>query len=674
MRRSHFIKANHHTKLPLRMIWVDTEALNQDGQVAPGRQTLTFGVAVYERYADGQTDTVVSSDRLEFTDPYIFWEWVESKIDPKTCVWVMAHNWNYDAGILDTSNILPALGFTLAKYVNGKPPLIVSWKKNGHNIRMVDTLNYFAGSVASLGQSVGLPKLDMPADDAPDAEWKVYAWRDVEIIRLAFLGFRSFVREQDLGVMQSTLASQSFSAFRHRFMRHQIAAHDNEEALLLERRAFHGGRTESFWRGHAHGPLYKLDINSMYPAIMAKEKLGYSFETYFPIFVKSWWEKARRTDRAIVAEVEIQTDEPVYGIVYEGKLVFPVGTFWTTLTTPEIDYAAEHGHIKRIGAFAIHKRDVLFKDFVDHFYGLRLEYRTAGNATYDYMAKILMNSCYGKWGQNGRKWIETDEYDWPDTWDYGHEGYIEKPDGELVKLRWRLGRVQMLLTDGESENSVPMIAAEITAYGRVQLWKLAKKAGIENVYYADTDSLVVNETGYHALRAEIDPTLLGAVKLEATLEYGRFIAPKDYSTWAGIPWAIEEKIKGVRAKAIRLGDNNYRQDVFSSWDANLKHQHDGGIIVTSTVKHLNRRNTKRIVRGEDMATDPIEINEELLAARWLAAQELFEAEELLAGYPPIRLFRRLTLAHIKAARLVVKHAKNTYTTLDNQIKSLAKTK
>lgn len=569
------------------MIWVDTEAENEQGKPEAGRQTLTFGVALFESYVDSMAEKPSGRDSIHFRVASSFWDWAISHTIRGRTLWILAHNWNYDAGILNTSNELMGRGWILQKYINGKPPLIVRWVKNGAYLHMIDTLNFFTSSLAYLGKSIGLPKLKMPKPSASQEEWDTYAWRDVEIIREALLSFRRFVREHDLGMMQPTLASQAFTSFRHRFMDTNILVHDHERALDLEREAYHGGRTDSYWWGPTSEPMYKLDINSMYPYLMRNMPLSVRFKAYFPSFQPTWWQLLDK-GVGVVAECDIETNEPVYGVVRDHRLIFPVGRFQTVLSTPEVLYAQANNHLKRVGAWAYYEREIVFKEFVDYFYNLRQEYKACGNYAYNYLCKILMNSLYGKFGQSGRKWVETDEYDHVPLDIDLHQNEVTQ---QIIQLRMRLGRRQMLLKESESENSVPVLAAEISAYGRVMLWELIKLAGWENVYYVDTDSLVVNQLGYDCLAGLLNPARLGFLKLEWEGSDSEFWAPKDYRLGA------ERKIKGIRAMATKITETEYIQDMFRSWDVNLKRGVDGYIDVIRQTKKLTRRNTKAVVTG-----------------------------------------------------------------------------
>ena len=581
------MKANHHTRLPLRMVWVDTEAVNQKGEIGPGRQRLTFGVALYDQYRDTHAAEPEHEDSLRFTHQSEFWAWVESKCLKGRTLWVLAHNWNYDAGILDTSNTLLGRGWTLKKYINGKPPVIVRWEKDGAYLHMIDTMNYFMTSVESLGVAVDLPKLKMPSKNASVKVWDKYAWRDCEIIRLAFLGFRTFVLDEDLGTMQPTLASQALTAYRHRFMPHKILIHDNQHALKLEREGYHGGRTETFWNGHYDGELWKLDINSMYPTVMRKERLSARFCAYFPSYKPASWRTAS-DGYGRIARCVLKTNSPAYGLVHDSRLIFPIGTFQTVLTDPEIHYAEAHNHLVSVGEWAVYEQDNLFEAYVDHFYGLRGKYKEAGNVTFDLMTKLLLNALYGKFGQSGKRWTETNEY----SILVGTEmAFQETPESPIIQLRHRLGRTQRLDKSSESENSAPIIAAEITAHARLMLWELIKKAGRKNVIYVDTDSLIVNKAGRDRLNSILHATNLGYIKIEGTTTGAEFWAAKDYL------FDGKATIKGIRKKARKITEVDYEQERFCSWDYNLKRGVDGFIDVEIQRKHLSRINLKGVVDG-----------------------------------------------------------------------------
>ncbi len=587
-RRAHYIKRNHKTLVPRAMCWVDTEALNEEGKPENGKQELYFGCAIYERYSQKDRSHCEHSERLRFTTAAEFWDWIDSKAIKGRSLTIFAHNWNYDAAILNTSNLLPKLGWEIKKYVNEKPPVIVSWSKNNATITMLDTLNFFHNSLAELGDSIGIPKLELPSGEASIEEWDIYTWRDVEIIRAAVLSLMRFIEDNDLGNFQVTAASQAYAAYRHKYMTHTMLVHNNKLALELERSGYHGGRTEAFYRGTVRRRLYKLDINSMYPAIMRDTKLGFHFEGFFLFYNEHWWKKVRGT-HSVVANCDLDTDEACYPVKDNGRLIFPIGQFNATLTTAELDYAESKGHIVQVNQWAYHKRDYLFTDWVDDLFNLRLKYKKAGNEVYSFFCKLLSNSLYGRFGMTGRFWNNNDDHAMEDL-DITETASF--PDGTRKRYRSRLGQVQELDHQPESRQSMPMIAAEITGYARMYLWQLITVANEGNVYYCDTDSLIVNKKGYDNLYGYIHPSKLGYLKVEEVTQGGTFIAPKHYKMGSKVV------IKGIKRHAKKVDDSTYIQDRFTSWDAMLGNAEDGYVQVDSVTKHLSGENKKRIVLDE----------------------------------------------------------------------------
>ena len=578
MRRAHYLTRNKRVELPQHMIFVDTETKGTPYDDQTDHHRLWFGWATAIRIrTDRERDTRRES-WLQFTTPLEFWEWVGSQSYNRTRTWVLAHNWNFDAGILDVSRCLPPLGWELATYINDKPPFIVTFKQGSRTLQLVDTLNYFAGSLEAIGESIGIPKLPMPSCYDSQDTWNTYCRRDVSVIRDAFLAFREFVDAHSLGNFQSTLASQAFTAYRHRYLDNEILISGDEDSNRVEREGYYGGRVECFQLGKVDGPLYCLDVNSLYPSIMAAE-----------LFPTRLWRARNRPEWArtleyrdgssLVAQCQLETDEPVYATRRDHRLVFPVGRFRSVLSTPEFDYALERGHILKVERLQVYDQDSIFRDYVETLYELRQAYQREGNETFQYMCKILLNSLYGKFGQNGQKWQDAGVAMEPFTgimWE-------EIPDtGEIRKLRYRLGRLQEMKREGEAENSFPAIAAHVTAYGRMKLWSLIQQAGRDNVFYMDTDSLIVTEAGYHRLSDQIEPGVLGQLKVESVSPNGEFHGPKDYTL------DDKHKAKGIKKSARQVAVNRWEQEKFVSWDYQISKGLDGFIPIQTISKTLHR--------------------------------------------------------------------------------------
>lgn len=599
MRHGHWLKGNANSELPRHLIFVDTEAWIEQETATRQRHTLRLGSACYVRIRDENGRLSLSEDWLEFITAEDFWVWCSSKARPGFRVWVFCHNWNYDAGLLSVSVEPEKLGWKPYRYVNEGPPFLIKFRRDRATLQLVDSLNYFSGSLASIGRSIGVHKDESPEWSAPDEILRPYNRQDVEVLKEAVLRFRTFVEEHDLGNFQWTLASQAFTAYKHRFMDTPIFIHSNEEALQLERESYHGGRVECFRLGEITEPLYYLDVNSMYPFVMKTERYPTSLKQTYHGWPMSVLVK-QLEQYAIIARVQVKTETPVYPLVYGSKLVFPVGSFTTTLSTPELIHALAHGHLERVFSWAKYEQHHIFGDYVDTLYSLRQQYQQEGNGTFAYMAKIMLNSLYGKFGQNGQVWAEVGVADdtHPTLWISQ-----ETPDSPIIKHRVRMGMVQDFKRSGESYNSFPAIASHVTAYARMYLWQLMEEAGHGNVVYCDTDSLIVTGLGKSRLSRSLFGGQIGQLKEEASTTRAVFYGPKEYV------FGPTTKRKGIRWNAEQVGEATWEQDRFTSWDYLHGKREDGYIIVTRVRKTLRRVYTKGIV-GEDGIVTPIRLGEE----------------------------------------------------------------
>jgi hypothetical protein len=527
------IRPNHNVSLPRRIVVLDTEAYRHpetDGE----RQTYRLGVALYLELSP---DLGVMDYRIaRCPSPADLWGQIDRWARIGGTLYVFAHNAGYDLQLADGLRQMNALGWRVRRIWDDTGRCLVCWRKGHRYVWLIDTYFILRGSLKEIGDTLGLPKWELPEDADDDGLWWDYCARDVFILALGVVEWLKFIRDHDLGSFRPTLAGQSFAAYRHRFMGERIYAARDDDVVDLELEAYRGGRSEAFYIGTlSGGPYYKLDVNSMYPYVMAA----------FSHPVAPLWkgeavsvEKLLAWSRRywVMAEVWLDTPEPAYGVKMNGKLVFPIGRFRAVLCGEEVRYALEHGHVRKVGRFVIYRPSSPFRHYVNYFWQLRQEAKARGNRILDRNAKLMLNALYGKFGERGRRERVIGEgldLGW------GYEQVVDADTGETSTL-WRLGNQAIISeTDGVAWYASPAMAASITAAARVYLWRLIRQAGWRNVYYTDTDSLIVNARGMGRLSPFINPSALGLLKVEGETDSLEIRGVKDYS------FGGEERIAGL---------------------------------------------------------------------------------------------------------------------------------
>lgn len=581
MRLAHYIRPNEGSEQAQSAIWFDTETdphPQADGSVV---HRLRFGWACHQRQrVNGQW---TRPDWYFFTDARDFWEWAGSKCRPGVLTYVFCHNTNFDLPVTDVFNVLPSMGWTLKRAVIDAPPTILVFRRDRASLKILDTLNFWRVPLKKLGESIGAAKLDMPAPDAPQSAWDLYCKQDVEVIRLACHQWWRFLIENDLGGFAPTLAGQAFRTWRHRFMDHQVLVHDHPEALDLARRAYLGGRNECFRHGRIEGPIYYLDINSMYPSVMRGNPYPVRLLGVDTRCPERTYTKYRAT-HATIAEVLIETGEPLYPRVIDKRLCFPVGRFWCVLAGPELAHAYNCGRIIKWRAVAVYHQANIFDGFIDFFYTERLKAKVEGNEVRAYYLKILLNSLYGKFGQRGMVWEEAKR-----THEATSKSWIEYDveTGWVVHFRQLAGLIQAKSAEGEARESVPSIAAYVTSYARMVLYRLITEVGMENAIYCDTDGLFTTVEGYNRVLASLSNTQLGAPKLEHTAEYVTVRGLKDYDLGGRV------KVKGVRSKAHWLSQSEILQEQWSG----LRGQLSRGALDKATTRPVVKKLSRKYGKG-----------------------------------------------------------------------------
>jgi len=391
------------------------------------------------------------------------------------------------------------------------------------------------------------------------------------------------------------------AAFLLRHYTTKIYIHNNKEAIELERASYKGGRVECFYLGDLNdGSYYMLDVNSLYPFVMRNNRYPVKYIKIERKVSRYSLREYLKTKSAI-AKVLIETNEPVYAIK-RARTIFPIGTFWTTLCTPELKYAFKHNHIKQVDTCVVYEQENIFKSYVDKFYALRMDFKSAGIAEYVELCKKFLNTLYGKFGQRGEDWVKIGEC--PDEPDRAEEIFYPK-ENKRGMLRYLLGEIFELKGHGETFDSFPAIPAHVTAYARLYLYELMQQAGQGNYFYCDTDSLIVNEAGLCNLQNKLSKLLLGGLKTEKKTASVQLRGLKDYS------FGAKTVIKGVRKNALRVNSSTYIQEQWASFRGLLRSGDVNSYTVKTITKHLSREYSKGTV-NLDGSVSPLVYADSLL--------------------------------------------------------------
>lgn len=330
------------------------------------------------------------------------------------------------------------------------------------------------------------------------------------------------------GSVGVTAASTAMRTYRTGYQRRDFFRHVGHHKFFRE--AYYGGRVENFVT--RAGGLRVYDINSAYPySMVGIMPVGSMFTAQGPV------NSATTTGYCgfIRARVEVpeNVEIPVLPYRRDGKLIFPVGRFSGVWTSIELEAAELQGAVvAREESVWIRGHDV-FSEYVDSLFILRDTTRPGYDAGRAEIAKILLNSTYGKFGMK----TERDKvYILGDGVTHTDLPFNSKPiDPEDPECA-----VYTLGETVDADYIIPQISAWVTAKARLLLHRYLVTAAERGVLaYCDTDSIITS-----ACLDDLVGSVLGAIKNEGAtaarkagydtepLYDGVFLQPKLYALYA----------------------------------------------------------------------------------------------------------------------------------------------
>jgi hypothetical protein len=599
---------------PKRYVVFDTETKTETREHLVKTQILTFRLGVsctvdYWTYANNLPHYTNLHTPLEFH------EHLRKLTRYKEPIWVFAHNAGFDIRIIEMFSYLTNGWYDFwnpsipeeRRYkqeptlIMENPPLIIrTYRPDGQQILWIDTFQWIAHSLRKVGDIMKYPKMEMPKEDSSIEEWFTYCRRDVEVLYMALRKIWKWLDSEGVKTFMPTRAGQAMQIFDQLYDGSKIIRHDNQKASMLERQGYYGGRTDLWHVGTVKGPIYQLDVNSLYPYVMQQNLYPHELVEHLE------WDGKRSLPipadgECCTAEVLLQTSTHTYPVRNKKGTYFCKGKVRTVLAGPELVQAIQRGHVKKVLRLNRYRLANLFEGFITHYWESRRKAQIEGDDVANWIIKLLMNSLYGKFGQKTGEWVYHDpgglKGEYGQGWVAGG-GIPEDTSYQVID-----GKVFYRCERDEARKAFVAIASFTTAYARQYMETLKEMMGSGTYYYQATDSLYVDNEGYNTFKDKgmIDSSKLGSLKLEDTYETLTFRNIHNLDKDG-------KEVRGsIRWNAIKIDDNTYRVETWESFKCSVLLCHINEVRIKEMIKVLNPVYHRQIV-NDDGSVEPYTID------------------------------------------------------------------
>lgn len=418
--------------------------------------------------------------------------------------WLFLHNWADESNKIKSFEMIYSQSFAIG--MDFKLPGIDAI------IHLRDSLRLLPAPLSELTATFGVAAPKLEIDTLPHRlliEDSLQFWRylehDVKGLQQTLFAFWQSIFDLDGSIdeLPMTIASLALRLWR-KTLKRPIYTTWNPHLEAFERAAYTGGRVDCFRVGSGEAHVY--DVNSLYPSVMRGNPYPLTYEGYWTTLY----------DPAVLGIYEVDYVQPVSALppllrdhetgeyAYFGHGTYP---------SPELNRLRQLG-----GSFVVcdgyvyEETGSLFTEFVDRWWPRRRAAQMAGDDALSYVAKIVMNSVYGKLGQRKTREVirklDIDEIE-------AHEAA-----GDFLDM---IGGYTVLEEEIDTPYAFPAVAAFVTSYARVAMHRYYAEAIARGgeLWYTDTDS--IHTTAILATSPE-----LGELK-EKYFGYATYAAKKLYA-------------------------------------------------------------------------------------------------------------------------------------------------
>lgn len=414
-------------------------------------------------------------------------------------------------------------------------------------------------------------------------EEKEYLKHDVMIMSLAL------EKMFEMKITRMTIASNAMNFFKDTISKKRFEEWFKPPLYDKDlRQAYKGGFTylNEIYRGKEVKEGIVLDVNSLYPSVMYYSPMPYGEGIYFDgkyvpdklynLYIQNITCQFR-IKKDMIPTIQIKNN--LSFVPTEYLLSSNGESINLTLTNVDLKLFLEHYDIYDVSynwGWKYKSSTKIFKSYIDYWNELKVKATKEGNKPLRTIAKLMLNSLYGKFAASP-------------------EGRSKIPylDNNIVKYK---------LSELEERTAYYLpISIFITSWARDRTIRSAQ-AVYHRFIYADTDSLHLEGTDIPE-NLLISDTELGKWKIESTFKRGKYLRQKCYIEDVVTPVDEIEKFKKENPECLHLVSKDsiinivcagmpkgcYKNvtwenfDYGSVFDGKLGVKHtDGGIVLVDT--------------------------------------------------------------------------------------------
>lgn len=461
--------------------------------------------------------------------------------------------------------------------------------KHINKVTIYDSLKILNFSVEQIAKDFNLPirKLELDYEEKREIGHVLtdheieYIKNDVEIMARALeIMFNESLTKMTIGSSALKNYRESTLSFLNYFP--ELPLEIDQDI----RQAYRGGFTycSPTYAGSEVGAGIVLDVNSLYPSVMYNEKMPFGYPIFFegqykrdvlhPLYIQmiSCEFKVKKN---MIPTIQIKHTLSFLNNEYVEETKGEPVTL--ALTNIDLELFFEHYDVYNItyhSGWKFKQISGLFTNYIDCWTEKKIEAKKNGNGALYRIAKLMLNSLYGKFSKNP---ITISKYPYLD------------PE-EIIK--YNMGEPEV------GKGLYIPVGCFITAYARRKTIETSQKIrnytlekyNKDYYIYSDTDSIHMLELPEDELKTflDIDDYRLGAWKLESRFRRGKFIRQKCYIeeeyedklnvTIAGLPKKLG---KYINFDNFEKGFTVSASDIDNEHKLTYKHV-KGGVMLVAT--------------------------------------------------------------------------------------------